>query len=169
MIRAIGAFLILGASGGFGLAKSLSFRRQSRQLRQLVTLLELLRCELNYTLLPLPRLCVLTAQRCTGPTAACLAEYGRLLEECGSRCKAAEQALTQTRGLCLPEEAARVLCELLETLGRYELEGENRLLQMTGQRLCQIEQRLDTEKRPLARGYTALGFSTGLALVILLL
>ena len=54
MIRTIGACLILGVSGGFGLAKSIGFRRQSRQLRQLITLLELLRCELNYTLLPLP-------------------------------------------------------------------------------------------------------------------
>ena len=67
MIRTIGACLILGVSGGFGLAKSIGFRRQSRQLRQLITLLELLRCELNYTLLPLPRLCVLTAERCKAP------------------------------------------------------------------------------------------------------
>ena len=169
MIRTIGACLILGVSGGFGLAKSIGFRRQSRQLRQLITLQELLRCELNYTLLPLPRLCVLTAERCTGAAAQCLLRYGQELEHCGSRHKAAGLALTETKGLCLPEDARQVLSELLESLGRYELEGENRLLRLTGQRLSEIEQRLNTEKRPLARGYAALGFSTGLALVILLL
>ena len=99
MIRTIGACLILGASGGFGLAKSIGFRRQSRQLRQLITLLELLRCELNYTLLPLPRLCVLTAERCTGAAAQCLLRYGQELEHCGSRHKAAGLALTETKGL----------------------------------------------------------------------
>ena len=100
MIRTIGACLILGVSGGFGLAKSIGFRRQSRQLRQLITLLELLRCELNYTLLPLPRLCVLTAERCTGAAAQCLLRYGQELEHCGSRHKAAGLALTETKGLC---------------------------------------------------------------------
>ena len=149
MIRTIGACLILGVSGGFGLAKSIGFRRQSRQLRQLITLLELLRC--------------------TGAAAQCLLRYGQELEHCGSRHKAAGLALTETKGLCLPEDARQVLSELLESLGRYELEGENRLLRLTGQRLSEIEQRLNTEKRPLARGYAALGFSTGLALVILLL
>ena len=57
MLKIIGVCLILCGAGGFGVAKAMQFYRQLRQLRDCVSALEILKCELNYTLMPLPRIC----------------------------------------------------------------------------------------------------------------
>jgi len=54
-------------------------------------------------------------------------------------------------------------------LGRYDLDGENRVLQLTGQRLRAAQERFEKEKRPMAKSYAVLGMTTGIALVILFL
>ena len=61
------------------------------------------------------------------------------------------------------------LLELCSTLGRYDMEGENRMLQLSGQRLKAALERAEREKRPLAKSYASLGVCTGVALVILML
>lgn len=168
MLKIIGAILVLGGAGGFGISKAMQFYRQLRQLREFLSALEILKCELNYTLLPLPKLCRITAERVRGAAAQFLAVYAALLEENTPRSRAAPQALEQTRGLALPSDAQMALLEVFSGLGRYDLDGENRLLQITAQRLNAALERCETEKRPMAKGYAALGICTGLALVILM-
>ena len=60
------------------------------------------------------------------------------------------------------------LLELFSGLGRYELSGENRLIQLSQHRLKAALERCEREKKPLAKGYAALGICTGIALVILM-
>ena len=168
MLKIIGVSLILCGAGGFGVAKAMQFYRQLRQLRDCVSALEILKCELNYTLMPLPRICRETASRVKAPVAQLLSLYANKLDNELPRTKAAAQAIEETRGLTLPSDAQLALLELLEGLGRYDLDGENRLLQMTTHRLNAALERIEKEKKPLAKGYAALGLCTGLALVILL-
>lgn len=169
MLKTIGAILVISAAGGFGIAKALQFYRQLRQLREFYQALELLKCELNYTLLPLPRICRMTAARVKGTVSQYLLQYAQKLEEGLPRTKAAAQSMEEVRGLTLPNDAKMALLELFEALGRYDLDGENRLLQMTAHRLNASIERCEAEKKPLAKGYAVLGFCTGLALVILMI
>ena len=169
MLKTIGAFMVIGASGGFGVSKAVQFYRRLHQLREFYRALELLKCELNYTLLPLPRICRMTAERAKGAVSAYLLKYAQKLESGLPRTKAAAQSMEEVRGLSLPSDAQMALLELFEALGRYDLEGENRLLQMTAHRLNASIERYESEKKPLAKGYAALGFCTGLALVILII
>lgn len=169
MLKTIGAILVLGAAGGFGISKAMQFYRQLRQLREFYQALELLKCELNYTLLPLPRICRVTAERVRGTASDYLLRYAQKLDEGLPRTKAAAQCMEEVRGLSLPNDAKMALLELFEALGRYDLDGENRLLQMTAHRLNAAIERCEAEKKPLAKGYAALGFCTGLALVILII
>ena len=169
MLKMIGVILVVGGASGFGIGKGLQFYRQLRQLREFYNALEILKCELNYTLMPLPKLCRVTAQRVNGVAAAYLLRYAKKLEDNIPRTKAAAQCLEGIRGLSLPRDAQMALLELFGTLGRYDLDGENRLLQLTAHRLNAAIERYQTEKKPLARGYAVLGTCTGIALAILLI
>ena len=167
MIKLIGALMILSAAGGFGVSRAVVFYRQVRLLRDFGSALEILKCELNYTLSPLPALCRVTAKRTSGPVSAFFTAYAQSVEKGVPRSRAAAAAMEGTKGLTLPNDAKMALLELFGALGRYDLDGENRLLTATEHRLRSAAERFDTEKRPLAKGYAILGLCAGVALVIL--
>jgi len=167
MIKVIGAVLILGASGSFAICKAAQFFRQLGQLRQMLGAIEIIKCELNYTLRPLPQLCRHAAKRVSGAVSVFFLNYAHLLDSGLPRTKATQKAFEETRGLSLPPDAQMAVLELCTTIGRYDLDGENRMLQLSGQRLRSAIERFDSEKRPMAKSYAVLGFTTGLALVIL--
>ena len=167
MIKVIGAILIVGAAGWFGVGKAIQFHRQLHQLRQMLAAIEILKCELNYTLRPLPGLCRQVAKRSDGAVADFFDRYAQNLEKELPRAKAAAKAMDETKALILPNDAKMAILELCSTVGRYDLDGENRILQMTGHRMRAAIERFEKEKRPLAKSYAVLGFTTGVALVIL--
>lgn len=169
MLKWLGCILVIFGAGGFGIGKTVRFYRQLRQLNELLRALELLKCEMNYTLLPIAELCKLTAERLNGTTGDFLFCYAEALEQDMTRAKAAQTAVSETKGLCLAPEAQMALLELFGNLGRYDLEGENRLLELTRKRLENSLREWETEKKPLAKGYAVLGICTGIALVILLI
>ncbi len=168
MLRIIGVVLVICGAGGFGVSKGLQFYRQMHQLREFTAALEILKCELNYTLLPLPRLCEVTAQRSRGVCSQFFRNFAALLDKGSPRSRASAEAMESTRSLCLPSDAKLAILELCSVLGRYDLEGENRVLQLSLHRLNAALERTEKEKKPLARSYAVLGFSTGIALVILM-
>ena len=169
MIRILGVLLVLCAAGGFGISKALGFFSQLKTLREFSAALEILKCEMNYTLSPLTKLCKTVSTRTKGVCAHFFADYATLLDEGLPRSLVARRLLGENPSLHLPNEAQMALLELFETIGSYELEGENRLLQLTAHRLNASAERLEREKKPLAKSYAALGLCTGLALVILIL
>lgn len=169
MIKIVGALLIVGGAGGFGIAKAMQLYRRLRQLHDLLGAVEIIKCELNYTMRPLAQLAERTAERSRGAIAAFLKQYAANLDKGLPRARSAADALDGTKGLCLPNDAQMAILELLSTVGRYDLDGENRLLQLTGQRLRAAIERFESEKRPVAKSYAILGVTTGIALVILFL
>ena len=57
MVRVIGACCIFAGCGGFGFSMAAASRREETQLRQLLSALELMSCELSYRMIPLSDLC----------------------------------------------------------------------------------------------------------------
>lgn len=166
MLKIIGIVLVICGSGGYGLALAMRLYRQLRQLRELLAALELLKCELNYTLLPLQELCTITAERSHGAVSDYFRIFGQRLER---GCRLAAQEALEASGLQVPSDAAMALLELCESLGRFDLNGGNRLLELTQQRLETALERTEKEKRPLAKSYAVLGMAAGAALVILVI
>lgn len=169
MIRLIGAVLVVAGASSFGIGKGIQFCRQSHQLREFYHVLEILKCEMNYSLAPLPQLCRIAAKRVGGTAACYFNQYAQALDDGLPRSKAGQRAMEETKALTLPDDAKMALLELCGSLGRYELEGENNLLLLTMQRLRTASERIEGEKKPLAKSYAALSACTGIALVILLL
>ena len=167
MIRIIGIIFVLGSAGWFGAGRAMHYYRVVQQLRELRSGVEILKCELNYTLQPVAELFRLTSTRLTGPMAAFFRRSGEELERGADRERAAGQCLEDTRGLDLPPDAKLCLLELCAGLGRYDLEGENRLLQLCAHRIGAALERAEAEKRPMARTCAVLALCAGLARVIL--
>lgn len=167
MIRLVGAVMIVLGAGSFGIAKAAQFYRRQRLLRSFLAALEILKCEIRYTLFPLPKLCRLTAERCERTSAEYLRKYAELLENGESRSTAARKAMEATNCAFTPSAGMAIL-ELFSALGRYDLAGEENLLQLTRQRLQAELERGEREKRPMAKGYALLGLCTGAAIAILL-
>ena len=90
-----------------------------------------------------------------------------LTDFCEARKLEEPAAMEAARGLQLPQDAVMAVLELCSALGRYDLDGENRMLDLTAKRLQAALDRCEAEKRPRAKCYAALGFCTGLALLIL--
>ncbi len=168
MIRWVGALLVLIGAGSFGGSRAVQYYRRARQLRELKSAVEMIRCEINYTLLPLPQLYSGVADRLTGATAQFFRELGRLLEVGTPRQRAAQKAMEAVPALLLPNDARMTLLELCGTLGRYDLDGENRMLSLSGQRIGAALERCEAEKKPMARSCAAVAVSAGIALVILM-
>ena len=105
MLRVLGGALVLLASGSFGITAGVRYYRASRHLQAFCRAIELLRCEINYSLQPLPEGCALVADRLTGPPAAFFRCFAAQLREPGSRDRAAAAAMEAARGLQLPQDA----------------------------------------------------------------
>lgn len=169
MLKLIGSVLIVFGAGSFGISKAVRFFKQVRQLGEFVNALELLKCEMNYTLLPSTELCRVTAERIGATAGKFLLHYADALERNLTREKAVRAAMGQTQGLSLSADAQMALLELFGNFGRYDLEGENRLLALTQSRLKKTLEQYESDKKPLVKGYAALGICTGIALAILLI
>ena len=89
MLRLLGGALVLLASGSFGITAGVRYYRAARHLQAFCRAVELLRCEINYSLQPLPEVCALVADRLTGPPAAFFRCFAAQLREPVSRPAAA--------------------------------------------------------------------------------
>lgn len=169
MIRWIGAALVLLGAGIFGGKRAAQYYRRVRQLRELKSAAEIIRCEINYTLLPLPQLYRSAADRLSGPMAQFFRELSQNLDAGIPRSRAAAKAMEAVPSLLLPNDARMALLELCASLGRYDIDGENRMIQLSSQRVAVALERCESEKKPMARSCAALAISAGIALVILML
>lgn len=166
MLRLMAAGCIVAGSGAFGFAMAAASRREEGQLRQLLSALEYLSCELSYRLTPLPGLCRGAAEGRDGCVGVFFLELAKALErqtEPDVQC-CAKTVLAQME---LPASLRRILEELGQTLGRFDLPGQLRGLELS---IRQTEQALRTiregapERR---RSWQTLGLCVGAALAIL--
>ena len=166
MLRLMGAGCIVAGGGAFGFAMAAASRREEGQLRQLLGALEYLSCELSYRLTPLPNLCRGAAEGRGGAVYEFFLMLARELER-------QEEADVQgcVRSILdrmeLPASLRRILIELGQTLGRFDLPGQLKGLELG---IRETEQALRTirdgapERR---RSWQTLGLCVGAALAIL--
>ena len=169
MIRVIGAICIILGATGVGAGKAYSYYRQVRQMSDLYRAMELLQCELNYTMYSIPKLLHMTADQIKGVCGMYFRNLAEQIDAGTPREKAARYALEQTNGICLPKDGVFALLDFSSSLGNFDLEGENRMIKLSHERVKTALRRLEDEKKGLAKSYTVLGASMGIALAILML
>ncbi len=163
----IGAILIILSCGGFGIGLAASHRREERTLQQLCHALDLMSCELQYRLTPLPELCRQAGKEGEG----CIrGVFLRLAEELEAQIapdvgSCMRSALSDQRDLPLKTVDALIL--LGNSLGRFDLEGQLKGLEAV-RTVCRRElENLSLNRDTRLRSYQTLGFCAGAALVIL--
>lgn len=168
-IKLIGAFFIFAGCGGFGFAMAASHRREEKYLRQYLTVLEFMDCDLSCRLTPLPQLCRNASSAVTGPVGEFL---NYLAEELDAQIapdvpSCVRAALSSTPEL--PETLNAELTELGNTLGRFDLPGQLRGLRAAAVRAKLALDGLSENRTNRLRSYQTLGLCAGAALAILFL
>lgn len=163
----IGAALVIAGCSGFGFSLASAHRKQERQLRQLIQVLEDMVCLLQYKLLPLPQLCRSCADRTGGPLRTLLLLFSEELEQQltpdASGCMAA--ALIRCQNL---NGSLRYLCsELGYSLGVYDLSGQLQGLEGVKKNCYRVLENLECNRELRIKSYQTLGICAGVALAII--
>ncbi len=167
MIKWMGVILVVAGCAGFGCSMAAGVRRETRLLGRLRALISYMECQLRYQLTPLPSLC---------RDAPFRGVLGRIMENLA---KELEEAMAPDVRTCMasairasgevPPKVRRILLELGETLGRFDLTGQLQALEEMGQQ-CETQLREIAQNQEIRlRSYTTLGLCAGAAAAILLL
>ena len=168
MLRVMGGLCIVAGSGAFGFAMAAASRREERQLRQLLGALEYLSCELSYRLTPLPNLCRGAAE---GRGGAVADFFGMLARELEKQTEPDVQSCVKSTlaQMELPPSMNRILGELGQTLGRFDLPGQLRGLELSIRETEQALRSIREGAPERRRSWQTLGLCVGAALAILFL
>lgn len=169
MLRVIGGVLVLLGATGIGYGKTRQFYQRMALLRELRRGMELVLCEMNYTLYSVPKLLSIVGSNIKNPGGAYLKNLGQAIEEGIPRHKAHTAALERTKGISLPKDGLMALIEWSTALGQFDPEGENRMMKLSIDRMEQALRTYGEEKTQISKSYTLLSISAGLALLILIL
>lgn len=168
-IRIVGAILIIAVCGGFGFRLAAAHRMDLLYLRNLISVLDYMECELTYRLTPLPKLCRQAATehpKTLGPFFLHLADTIDS-QICADVSICVNAVLEDYPSL--PHGTAQCLRILGSTLGSYDLDGQVKGLQAVRAESRRIYESLDTNKDARLRSYRVLGICTGAALTIVLI
>ena len=167
--RWIGAILIVTACSGYGFSIAAWKRKEEKLLLQLLQILQLMEAELRYRLTPLPDLCRVAAGEVKGTLRVVFLNLYRELSwqklpDAGS-CMAT--ALQRTGEI--PGRVRRLLVQLGQTLGRFDLEGQLQGIQAVRKRCEESLESIQKNRDERLRSYQTLGICAGAALAIILI
>ena len=163
----IGAFCIITACGSFGFSLAFKHLNEVKTIRQFLRIINFMDCELQYHLTPIPLLCRGAAAEAKGALSRVFLNLAVELEN---------QILPDVqRCMCVaiknsepvPSVANELLILLGKQLGRFDLQGQLRGLEESGQIAKGKLDDLEHNKDVRIRGYKTLGLCAGAALVIL--
>ena len=165
-LKTIGAILIILTCGGFGVSLASAHKARERALRQLITTLEFMECELRYKLTPLPELCANAGKHSSGIIGEIF--YG-LAEELNRQAEpdAACCMICVLSHTDVPSGLRDILMDLGNTLGRFDLEGQLQGMESTRTVCKSALAQLTNNHENRLRNYQTLALCAGAALVIL--
>lgn len=163
----LGAAIIISVCSYFGISYANTYRKNENYLRQLISILDFMECELQYRLTPLPNLC---KQAAKDGTSAVHNIFRMLANEL-------ELHISPDVSTCMnavignypkvPYLTRKMLISLGNSLGRFDLTGQLKALE-SARAECRTELKAIVQNRDVQlRSYQTLGICAGAALVIL--
>lgn len=167
MYKWIGAALVIFACGGFGFSLAMGHKREEASLRQLISALDFMECELQYRLTPLPDLCRQAGEQSGGIVGGVFIKLAEELE-----CQIAPEvsgcmrtALSKCEAI--PQATRSALIQLGKSLGRFDLNGQIKGLDAVRADCRRTLEKLSENRENTLRSYQTLGLCAGAALAIL--
>lgn len=166
-IKLFGAMCVIIACGGFGFMIAANAHKEIEALRQLISALDFMECELNYRMTPLPQLCRLTAEissGCVRKVFICLAEeLEQQVEPSVDMCVSA----IIRRYPDIPTVTGQRIAELGRSLGKFDLSGQIKSVKAINAENARLLERMSQDHNIKLRSYKTLGLCAGAALAIL--
>lgn len=169
MMKWIGALLIIGGCGMFGVSLAAAHRREEKALVSLISALDYMQCELQYRLTPLPDLCRQAGEQNKTQIGHVLLMLARELEcQLSPDVESCMEAVLQS-DMNLPGRSRVAFENLGRSLGRFDLDGQVRGLESV-RTFCRTElEKLGKDRDVRLRSYQTLGLCAGAALAILMI
>lgn len=164
----IGAVLIIISCSGCGFAIAAGKRREESLVCQLLRILQIIEAELQYHVTPLPELCRMAAGETKGILRVVFMNLYRemkwqQLPDAGSCMYAAIQRSGE-----MPARVRRLLVQLGQTLGRFDLSGQLQGIRAVQKRCEETLEMIRKNRDERLRSYQTLGVCAGAALAIIL-
>lgn len=167
--KCIGVTLIIAACGGFGWMIAAAYRKEIATLRQMISSLDYMECELQYNMTPLPQLCRQTAAESKSVVRTLF--YKLCLELENQMAPNVEQCvkavLMDTKDV--PRETANIFTLLGSTLGRFDAAGQLRGLEAARKEARRKLDAISKNQTERTRSYKTLALCAGAAVAILLI
>ena len=128
-LKWIGAICIVVAASGFGMMLALYHKKEVKTLKNLITALDFMECELQFRMCALPELCRRTAAESDGVVQNVFLALSNELEDQISPDvrKCMYSAIGKVKDI--PEQTGQCLELLGDSLGRFDLEGQLKSLE----------------------------------------
>ena len=166
--KLLGVLAVILGCGGFGFRMAACHRLEEKYIRELLTVLDQIQCELEYRLTPLPELCKIACGNCTGKLrdlfTALSVELDRQIAPDAQCCMSAAVSASE-----LSRTVKGLLLELGRSLGNFDLSGQLRGIEAVRRQAQEALQNSVKNRDLRIRSYQTLGLCAGAALAILLL
>lgn len=170
MLKILGLLCVVGSASAVGFGFAAGVRRQAEQLRALQTALGQMKNETAYRMTPLPELLAQAGAQTEGAVGAVFSRCAAELRRRTSTVQFAMQtALSHTPGLALPQSAQRALLALSASLGKFDVDGQCRAIDLAASRVGEALEDVEQASRARCRSYRTLGVCAGLAIAVILL
>ena len=169
MIKMIGALCIVTACAGFGILISTFHKQEVNSLKDLISALDYMECELQFRMTALPDLCRRTAAECDGKLRRVFLTLSNELEDqiapdVGQCMRSSLDKISD-----IPKQTSQCLVILGDSLGRFDLDGQLKSLESVRMECRERLKKLNDKSEKNLRSYQTLGICAGAALVILLM
>lgn len=166
--KIIGAVLIVSCCGGYGMFLAANHRKDVLLLHELVRALDVMICELEYRLTPLPELCRNGGQTICQPLQGVFLQLAETLQNKTFPDVQECMQIVLQQNKSLSQNVKHQLYQFGQTLGRFDLTGQLRGLAECKQECLLKLNELENNQQQRLRSYQTLGFCAGAALAILL-
>lgn len=170
-MKLIGVLFVVLSAGSVGVQITLAMGRRCQLIRQLMSIVQLLKNEIAFCGTPLPQAFALAAASASGGLAQVFSTAAKEMDKFRwlRPQSALERALEAHSFLREGDPIRSVLLELGAKLGKYDMENQLQGLELALVQLEEERQAAEQERRLRGRTYETLGVCAGLAIAILFL
>ena len=169
MLKIFGVIFVVVGCGSVGFRIANSHRLEEKNIRNLIGVIDFIKCELQYRLTPLPELCYMIASEFTAPFNKIFHQLSLELDEQISpdieRCMTVALEKIQT----ITPKTRDCLLLLGKSICRFDLDGQIKGLDAVRQECKRNLNLLSSNRDTRLRSYQTLGLCAGAALAILLI
>lgn len=169
IFRLIGALVLCLGASGLGFSAAGSVRANVKTLQQLKLALEMMRCEISYTLTPASRICRIIQNSSRGDVKTLFEQLEAIYTSGVAKDGMWAEGLVHRTLHNVPAEVADAITELLCGFGQFGANEQLRLIDLNAAKVDAALARMEAEKKQRCRCYETLGICTGLAIAVLVL